>query len=283
MENIVIFSGPTAVGKTQKALEFCKQNGGEIISCDSRQIYKYLDIGTNKDGYINSDGFRTTGDVRIHLTDIIEPNQIFNASDFAKAADDVIKKIVKKNKTPVITCGTGLYLKALLYGLDEMPQANIFLREKLQQKTQKEIYEQLLELDPISAEKNQKNPQRLIRALEVSILSGKKMSDFFKPKKVHYNFKHYILQKDRKVLYETINKRCENMLENGMIEETEKVLSMGFGKTSPALSGIGYRDIIAYLEGKIDKKTLFENFSKDTRHYAKRQITWFKFQVMQIA
>ncbi|MDR3253684.1 MAG: tRNA (adenosine(37)-N6)-dimethylallyltransferase MiaA [Endomicrobium sp.] len=276
--DIIIISGPTASGKTKKAVEFCKEKNGEIISCDSRQIYKYLDIGTNKEGVLLQNGLRRVDGIVQHLTDIINPDQSYSAANFVKDADIEILKILNKGKIPVITGGTGLYIKALLYGLDAMPESDETLRKELKTKSCSEIYDRLFELDPQSAEKNKKNPQRLIRALEINILSKKTLKEHFKPKSPRYNFKHYSISVSSEILHRKINERCKYMIENGMIEETQRVINMGFNEDCPALSGIGYRHIIQYLNNKISKGDLIAEFSKDTRHYAKRQNTWFKTQ-----
>ncbi|MCL2485217.1 MAG: tRNA (adenosine(37)-N6)-dimethylallyltransferase MiaA [Endomicrobia bacterium] len=307
MKKIIVISGPTASGKTQKAVEFCKKNNGEIISCDSRQVYKYLDIGTNKEGEIrqitnnkeqssNNDTnhglprqdfvlprndkqqFRVIEGINQYLTDIINPDQTYNAADFVKDADIKINEIISAGKLPVITGGTGLYIKSLLYGLDEMPAANAEIRESLKSKTADELYELLVKRDREAAEKNKQNPQRLLRALEINILSGKNVSQHYKPKTPRYDFIHYTICVENEVLYKRINDRCLYMLENGMLDETREVLDMGYAKNCPGLSGIGYRHIIKYFDNEISKDILIEEFSKDTRHYAKRQNTWFKAQ-----
>jgi tRNA dimethylallyltransferase len=276
--NIIVISGPTASGKTEKAVEFCKEKNGEIISCDSRQIYKYLDIGTNKEGILLQNGMREINGIVQYLIDIINPDQTYSAVEFADAADFKISEIFKKDKVPVVTGGTGLYIKALLYGLDEMPKADESLRKELSVKSQEELYDNLLRLDPEAAEKNKKNPHRLLRSLEVNILSGKTLKEHIKPKNPRYNFKHYSISIENEILYKRINDRCKQMIENGMIEETQKILNMGFDKNCPGLSGIGYRHIIQYLDGNISKDEMVLEFSKDTRHYAKRQNTWFRSQ-----
>ncbi|MCL1972123.1 MAG: tRNA (adenosine(37)-N6)-dimethylallyltransferase MiaA [Endomicrobia bacterium] len=287
MKKIIVISGPTASGKTKKAVELCKKENGEIISCDSRQVYKYLDIGTNKNGNYEllitnyeskAKHSRVIEGINQYLTDIITPDRTYSAADFVKDADDIIEEIINNEKVPVIAGGTGLYIKALLYGLDEMPPADESLRKELKTKTAEEQYEQLLKLDPESAQKNKKNPQRLLRALEVNLLSGKTMAEHFKPKSPRYDFTHYSLSVENKILYERINSRCKDMINRGMIEETQKVLDMGYAKNCPGLSGIGYRHIVQYLNNEISKETMLEEFCKDTRHYAKRQNTWFKSQ-----
>ncbi|GHT36526.1 tRNA dimethylallyltransferase [Endomicrobiia bacterium] len=276
--NIIIISGPTASGKTKKAVEFCKEKNGDIISCDSRQVYKYLDIGANKEGAFIQDGLREIDGIFQHLTDIISPDQTYSAAEFVRDADLKILEIVNKGKIPIVTSGAGLYIKALLYGLDDMPKANEPLRRELSAKTQEELYNRLLKLDPEAAEKNKQNPQRLLRALEVNILSGRTLKEHFKPKSPRYSFKHYSISVKNEVLYKRINERCKQMIDTGMIEETQKVLNMGFDKNCPALSGIGYRYVVHYLDKKISKNDMILKFSRDTRHYAKRQNTWFRSQ-----
>ncbi|MDR1784180.1 MAG: tRNA (adenosine(37)-N6)-dimethylallyltransferase MiaA [Endomicrobium sp.] len=275
---VIIISGPTASGKTKKAVEICKERNGEIISCDSRQVYKYLDVGLNKEGTLLQNGFREINGVLQHLTDIISPDQNYNVADFVEAADLKIAEIFKKGRVPVIVGGTGLYIKSLLYGLDKMPKTNKSLRDKLKARPHIELYNRLLKLDPESAKKNRENPQRLLRALEVNILSGKTLREHFEIKCPRYKFSHYSIFIEKKILYNRINERCKYMIENGMIEETQKVLDMGFNESCFALSGIGYRYVVQYLNRKISLGNLVSEFSKDTRHYAKRQITWFKAQ-----
>jgi tRNA dimethylallyltransferase len=278
MKKIIIISGATTSGKTKAAVDMCRKENGEIISCDSRQVYKYLDVGANKEGVLLENGLREISGIAQYLTDLIEPSEIYNAADFVKDADIVIEKIYEKGKTPIVAGGTGFYIKALLYGLNEMPAADEILRKELKLKTAQEQYDMLLKLDPQSAQKNEKNPQRLLRALEVNLLSGKTMTEHFKPKKQRYDFKHYCISVENKILYERINDRCKEMLSKGMIEETQKVLQMGFEKNCPALSAIGYRHVVRYLDGEISKNEVLEKFSTDTRHYAKRQNTWFRSQ-----
>jgi tRNA dimethylallyltransferase len=276
--NIIVISGPTASGKTAKAIYLCKKLNGEIISCDSRQIYKYLDIGTNKKGILVRSGLRIINGIKQHLVDIIEPNQIYNVAQFVKDADRIIETVIKNGKVPIITGGCGLYLKALLYGIDEMPKMNTSLRNKLSTKSCNELYHQLQSLDPESAQQNKYNPQRLIRALEINILAKKTQKELFTVKNHRYNFIHYNILVNKNILYNRINNRCHYMLNNGLINETYKILQMGFNKNTIAMSSIGYKHVIKYLENNISKNELFVEFSKDTRHYAKRQVTWFKKQ-----
>ncbi|MDR1523387.1 MAG: tRNA (adenosine(37)-N6)-dimethylallyltransferase MiaA [Endomicrobium sp.] len=276
--NVLVISGPTASGKTQKAVEFCKKYNGEIISCDSRQVYKYLDVGTNKEGILLGNGVREINGILQHLTDIVDPDKTYSAEEFRTQAGLKIKEIQNKGKIPVVVGGTGLYIKALLYGLDEMPKANKTLREQLKKLSQDELYYELSKLDLESAKKNKLNPQRLLRALEINIISGKTVKEHIKPKKKRYDFKHFSILLPLEELYTRINNRCKHMIESGMIDETKKVLSLGFSKETPALNSIGYRHIIKYLYNQTSKEKMLLEFCKDTRHYAKRQNTWFRTQ-----
>ena len=278
----IIISGPTAIGKTSVAVELCKRINGSIISADSRQVYKYLDIGTNKDGILKNN-IRYIENIEQYLTDIIEPNQKFDVKSFENLAEEYEKTLLKQNKIPVVVGGTGLYIKAFLYGLDDLPYADENLRKEIETIIEKKgtdfIYNELLKVDNINANKNKGNRQRLVRAYEVYKLTGKTMSQLLniKPKK-EKKFKHFVLLEDRQKIYNKINERCKKMLSCGMIEETEKVLQMGYDKKSYGLTGIGYRQIVEYLDNKITKDQMIESFSQETRQYAKRQITWFKNQ-----
>ncbi|MDD3053354.1 MAG: tRNA (adenosine(37)-N6)-dimethylallyltransferase MiaA [Endomicrobiia bacterium] len=280
----IIISGPTAVGKTYIAVELCKQINGSIISADSRQVYKYLDIGTNKDGKLGKDNVRKIDNISQYLTDIIEPNQKYSAKNFEQDAEKYEKIILQENKIPVIVGGTGLYIKSFLYGLDDLPDADETIRFSIQKDIDNNgldyVYDELSRVDICSAQKNKGNTQRIIRALEVYKLTGKTMTELLNKKIVkNKNFKHFVILKDREQLYSDINTRCAKMITSGMIEEVEKVLNMGYDKNCYALTGVGYKHIVKYLDNKITKQELIEQFSKDTRQYAKRQITWFKNQM----
>ncbi|WP_372519032.1 tRNA (adenosine(37)-N6)-dimethylallyltransferase MiaA [Candidatus Ruminimicrobiellum ovillum] len=277
----IIISGPTAVGKTAVAVELCKKLNGSILSADSRQVYKYLDIGTNKEGVLKGD-IREVEGVKQYLTDIITPNQKYSAKMFEVDAQKYEDIILKENKVPVIVGGTGLYLKAFLYGLDDLPDANEEIRKEIEgmvsEKGLDYIYELLLKTDPVSAKKNKGNTQRLIRAYEIYKITGKPMTTLLQNSKKaekKKNFKHFVLLRDRGVLYKKINERCEKMINSGMLEETKKVLDMGYKQDCYGLTGVGYKHIIKYFNNEISKQNLIEQFSQDTRQYAKRQITWF--------
>ncbi len=277
----IIISGPTAVGKTAVAVELCKKINGSIISADSRQVYKYLDIGTNKEGTLKGD-IRQIEGVNQYLTDIITPNQKYTAKNFEIDAQKYEDIILKENKVPIIVGGTGLYIKSFLYGLDDLPDANEQIRQEIENMVREKgldyLYNLLLKTDPISAKKNKGNTQRIIRAYEIYKITGKSMTVLLqngKKAEKKKNFKHFVLLKDREILYEKINERCKKMIDSGMLEETKKVLDMGYKQNCYGLTGVGYKHIIKYFNNEISKQDLIEKFSQDTRQYAKRQITWF--------
>lgn len=281
---IIIISGPTAVGKTSIAVDLCKKINGEIISADSRQVYKYLDIGTNKEGKL-VDSVRYVDGIPQYLTDIIMPDQKYSAKNFEIDAKKYINLIWGKNKVPVIVGGTGLYIKSLLYGLDDLPDADEDIRKEIEKmiadKGIEYLYKLLYEVDEISAQKNKGNTQRLIRAYEIYKITGKPMSEMIKQKfdkKLEFSFRHFVILRDRKNLYERINKRCEDMINCGMIDEVKEILDMGYADNCYGLTGVGYKHIVKYINNKINKEELIKQFSQDTRHYAKRQITWFSHQ-----
>ncbi|MCB4790490.1 MAG: tRNA (adenosine(37)-N6)-dimethylallyltransferase MiaA [Elusimicrobia bacterium] len=284
MNTPIIIAGPTGSGKTEIAVELAKLTNGEIISADSRQVYRYLDIGTNKAGtWDNKLRLRTYKSVPQHLTDIIDPidpAETFNAGEFAKAAELIIEKLSKTGKTPIITGGTGLYIKAMVDGLSPMPGADQAVRERLKKEFLESgeafLLDKLMKVDPVSAEKNRHNPQRIIRALEVFEITKTPISELQKIKSVKkYGFLQIGLLWDRDELNKNLDKRSDTMLESGMINETKEIVK-NYGDTCPGLSGIGYNHIIKYIKGRITYDEMRELFKRDIRRYAKRQITWFK-------
>ena len=202
----IIISGPTAVGKTAVAVELCKKLNGSIISADSRQVYKYLDTGTNKEGTLKGD-IRQIEGINQYLTDIITPDKKYSAKMFENDAQKYEDIILKENKVPVIVGGTGLYLKAFLYGLDDLPDANEEIRQEIENTVSKKgldyVYELLLKADPVSAKKNKGNTQRIIRAYEIYKITGKPMTELLQNSKKaekKKNFRHFVLLKDRENL-----------------------------------------------------------------------------------
>jgi len=274
---LIIICGPTAVGKTELSIKLALKFNGEIISADSMQFYKYMNIGTAKpDNYVLSK-------VKHYMIDICEPGEDFSAYNFINMAEKYIKEIYMKDKIPFIVGGTGLYIRSLIYGLSDAPGADKSIRDKLKNIALKEglqfLYEKLKIIDPSYAEKISPNDYiRIIRALEVYEKRGLPFSYFCDKhiKNPKYNALKIGLILPRKILYEKINKRTDDMIKNGLIEETKNLIQKGISKEFLKRKAIGYADIIDYLEGKISIEKAIENIKKKTRNYAKRQLTWFK-------
>ena len=270
--------GPTGVGKTGAGIKLCRELKGEIISCDSRQIYKHLDIGTAKP---SPEELRA---VPHHLINLIEPGEMFSAYRFRIMAEEVIDKLFSEGKQPLVLGGTGLYFQALSEGLFETPEHDPELREELEQTAEKEgnevLWERLNELDPDAAQKITKSDRfRIIRALEIHKTTGKAKSVLaesgnYAP--VRYKFVIIGLNLPRKVLYDRINSRVDSMLEAGWEEETRKLIKNSCLNPRNIKKLMGYNRLYEYIEGQIDYSYCVEKIKQAHRNYAKRQLTWFK-------
>ena len=274
---LIILTGPTAVGKTALSIELAKDLNAEIISADSMQIYEYMDVGSAKVTKEEMDG------VIHHLIDEVKPDYAFSVSEFQKRANKYIKDIDDRGKKVLVTGGTGLYLNSLIYDMDfAKSNSNSKLREELELEVKENgidyMHEKLRALDEDAANRIHKNnTKRVIRALEVC-LDGKKMQDFSTELKYNENYQPIIivLNRDREVLYERINKRVDLMMENNLIDEVKHLLDIGYDKNLISMQGIGYKEIVKYLEGEYSLDEAIEIIKRDSRRYAKRQITWFK-------
>lgn len=274
---LIILTGPTAVGKTDLSIKIAKDLDAEIISADSMQIYEYMDVGSAKVTKEEMDG------IHHYMIDEVKPDFKFSVSEFQLRADKYIDEIIEKNKLPLVTGGTGLYLNSLIYNMDfAKSDANNELRESLRLELEEHgidyMHEKLRSLDEESANRIHKNnTKRVIRALEVC-LSGEKMNDFSRDLKFNDKYKTIIivLNRERDHLYERINKRVDIMLEKGLIDEVKNLLNMGYSKDLVSMQGIGYKEIIKYLDGEYTYDEAIEVIKRDSRRYAKRQITWFK-------
>ena len=273
---ILTIVGPTAVGKTEIAIQIATRFHGEIISADSRQIYKYLDIGTAKPTVEQK---RKT---RFHLIDFIEPHEDYSCGRYARDAERKIEEIAARNRVPIVCGGTGLYIRALFHPLDELPQSDLRtrsrLRETLNKRGLKYLYTKLQGIDQDWANRiKPTDKQRILRGLEVYEVTGKPLSKLIGKKKIHKDFSPlYIgLNLPREVLYARIDKRFSRMIEQGLVEETETLLARGFSKESSALRTIGYKEIIEHLDGIITLEDAIAKAKRRTRNYAKRQVTWF--------
>lgn len=276
---LVILTGPTAVGKTEISIKLAKAINGEIISADSIQVYKHFDIGSAKVTKEEMDG------VKHYLIDVLEPDEEFNIYVFKKLAIEAMDEIYAKGKIPIIAGGTGFYIQALLYDVEfSEEEGDKTYRHMLEKKAEIEgvtsIHNMLKEIDPEAAKEiHENNLKRVIRALEYYNETGMRISEHNKEqrqKESPYNFKYYVLNMDREKLYNRINMRVDIMVENGLIDEVTKLKEMGYGKELNSMQGIGYKEIRDYVDGVYDLDTAIETLKKNTRNFAKRQITWFK-------
>ena len=271
---LIVIVGPTAIGKTALAIKLAKHYKTEIISADSRQFYKELNIGTAKPSN------KQLQSIRHHLIDNISISDNYNISQFESDAKENIDNLFKTKDYAIVVGGSGLYINTILYGIDKMPKVDDSLREKLNSEYLnnglRNLHDKLKKLDPISYEKiDLDNHRRVIRALEVTISSKKPYSSFLKDsnRKPGYNEIIIGLNANRTRLHSMINKRVEEMIECGLVEEVKKLRKF---KHLNSLNTIGYKEIFDYLEDKINLEQAIENIKTNTRRYAKRQITWFK-------
>ena len=278
-ENLCILVGPTSIGKSSIAVELAKQMNGEIISADSMQIYKYMDIGTAKVTHEEKE------DIPHHMIDIIDPDVDFTVSDYKDMVKELIKDINLKGKLPIVVGGTGLYINSLIYDLNF---AEIPPNEKLRLEYEDDVgkygneylHNKLFKVDKESSEKISINDKkRIIRALEIFYSTGKTMSEHnknFRMMNNDYNLSYIALNMERAKLYEKINTRVDIMMESGLTEEVKQIIQMGYNRDLTSLRAIGYKEIIAYLEDELNLEEAVELIKKGSRNYAKRQLTWFK-------
>lgn len=269
MKGIVI-AGPTGVGKTDLSIKIAKALEAEIISVDSAQVYKGLDIGTAKITEEEKEG------ILHHMIDVVEPIRKYNVGDFQREVDRILNE--KSDKNIVLVGGTGLYIDSIVRGLANLPEGNDEIRNKLMIEDGETLFEKLKEVDPESAESiHPNNKRRVERALEVYYLTGKKFSDLSKENVKGNNFKFLkvALERDRENLYNRINKRVDIMIENGLYEEVKKLYEK-YGENLRKINIIGYSEIIDHLKGKLTYEEAIELIKKNSRNYAKRQFTWFK-------
>lgn len=279
MPHLLCIVGPTAVGKSTLAHELAKQWGTHIISCDARQIYRQMDIGTDK----VSKALRA--EVPYHFIDILEPHEKYTVGQYETEVMLVLEELFQRKKLErvIMVGGSTLYADALWHGIDEMPNVPLAVREQLQteheQKGLLSLLKQLAEVDPKTYDKiDRQNPARVLRALEVYRASGKPISHFQKGKSLKNTFYKLCtvgLDMDRKTLYEKINARVEEMIQQGLEEEVKKLLELGYTAELQAMRSIGYKEMIQYLAGEITKAEAIHLIQQNSRRYAKRQLTYF--------
>ena len=272
---ILVIVGPTASGKSDLAVKIAKKFNGEIVSADSRQIYRGMDIGTAKPGK------KEIAAIKHHLIDIKNPNQDYAAGQFKKDAIRAINKIIKLGKLPILVGGTGLYVDAVLKNI-EFPEVKrdkkllARLEEEIKKRGLDYVFQKLIDLDPEAAYiVDPKNPRRVVRALEVALISGKPFSAQRKTSKPLYDVLEIGISIPSEMLKKRIARRIEQMVRKGLVNETRGLIKR-YGKSCKVFDTIGYREITDYLKGKISLAEAIEQMNKNTWHYAKRQITWFR-------
>lgn len=278
LPRVLSILGPTAIGKTAVAIALAERLSGEIVSCDSRQVFKHLDIGTAKP----TEAERNRA--RFHLIDIVPPNHFMNAYEFRKAAEVSIDDIVRRNKTPIMTVGTGFYFHAMTRGIFEAPPADDDFRDRMERIAATDgplaLHARLTEIDPETASAVPANDKvRVIRALELYHLTGKTRSELSSETQLPpspYQFVSVQLVLDRQRLYERIDRRCERMLTDGLVEEARFLKTNGLLSMEMAQKIVGYKEAYDYLDSRIDRDEMLAQFQKSTRNYAKRQLTWFR-------
>lgn len=276
---LIILTGPTAVGKTALSIGLAKAVDGEIISADSMQVYRKMNIGTAKIQQSEMQG------VRHHLIDILDPGEDFNVVLFKKYALEAMKDIYSRGKIPVVVGGTGFYIQALLYDINfEDNDNDMSYREELQTLAAEHgnsyIHDMLAGVDPESAEKiHENNVKRVIRALEFYKKTGTKISEHNEAesqKKSPYNFEYFVLNDDRQKLYDRIDRRIDIMLEDGLLDEVKSLVDEGYSRDLVSMQGLGYKEMIDYIQERYTLDEAVYTLKRDTRHFAKRQVTWFK-------
>lgn len=275
---LIVLTGPTAVGKTALSIQLAKRIEGEIVSADSMQVYKYMDIGSAKITREEMEG------VSHHLIDVLDPDEEFHVYRFQEMAKEAIKGIYERGHLPILVGGTGFYIQALVYDIAFGEEDHSAIRERLENTAREKgsayLYEYLEKVDPDSAKIiHPNNQKRMIRALEFYELNGTPISEHNKrerQKESPYDFCYFVLNDDRELIYQKIDQRVDEMLANGLVEEVRTLKEMGFQKDMVSMQGLGYKEILSYLDGECTLDEAVYLIKRDTRHFAKRQLTWFK-------
>lgn len=279
MKPLIILTGPTAVGKTELSVQLAKKINGEIISADSIQVYKYMDIGSAKVTEEEKEG------IKHYLIDALYPDEEFNIAVFKKMAETYIEEIYHKGKIPILVGGTGFYIQSVLYDIQfSETEADYEYRKKLEEMAGHHgnlyLHEMLKKVDKAAAEKiHYNNVKRVIRALEYYQQTGQKISEHNEEQRKNispYNFIYFVLKDDREKIYERINQRVDRMVAAGLQKEVENLLAKGYGRELVSMQGIGYREMAEYLSGECSLEEAVYHIKINTRHFAKRQLTWFR-------
>ena len=275
---VIVICGPTASGKTSLSIELAKQINGEIVSCDSMQIYKEMNIGTAKPTIEEMQG------IKHYQIDIIPPDKRYSVADYKKDAKKAIKEIIQKGKTPIVVGGTGLYIDSLIYEIEYQDiEFDETYRKTLEQRAKQEglkkLYEEAKKIDEEAVKKISPNDKkRILRILEIYHATGKNKTQQEKEsrkKEVEYNYKVFAIDWNRQELYDRINKRVDHMIEEGLIDEVKAIYNK-YDKFPTAMQGLGYKEVVEYLEKRCSKEEMIQKIKMETRRYAKRQLTWFR-------
>ena len=277
-QQVIVIAGPTASGKTKLAIELAKKINGEIVSCDSMQIYKEMDIGTAKPTKDEQT------EVVHHMIDIITPEQRFSVSDFKNIAEKKIEEIIAKGKVPILAGGTGLYINSLIYGIefqeiefDEKYRKQLEMR--VEEEGLKKLYEEAYKIDEEAMKNISVNDKkRILRVIEIYHQTGMtktKQEELSRKNGPKYDYKVFAINLDRELLYERINNRVDKMIENGLIDEVKKIHDK-YNYFPTAMQGIGYKEVVQYINGDLTKEEMIEKIKQESRRYAKRQMTWFR-------
>lgn len=276
---LIILTGPTAVGKTRLSIGLAKELNGEIISADSMQVYRHMDIGSAKIKPNEMEG------ITHYLVDVLEPDEEFHVARFQQMAKEAMEEIYAKGKIPIIVGGTGFYIQALLYDIDfTKGEEDSAYREELltlsKERGADYLHKMLENLDPKSAaEIHANNVKRVIRALEFYKQTGTPISahnEEERQKESPYDFRYFVLTDERQILYDRIDKRVDQMVEEGLVEEVAHLRDLGYHREMVSMQGLGYKEILAYLDGECTLDEAIYTIKRDTRHFAKRQLTWFR-------
>jgi tRNA dimethylallyltransferase len=275
---IVVIVGPTAVGKSELALELSARIHGEIVNADSQQVYRYMDIGTGKPSISDR------GRIRHHLIDVVKPDEEFNAAMFRHVATEIIWQIHERNKNVIVCGGTGLYLKALTRGLFEGPAQDPEIRRRFEREIDdsglSSLYQRLVDLDPtVTSSIHPNDRQRTIRALEVYELTGRRLSEWQRKhafQEQPFQVLKIGLNRERGELYDRINRRCDRMIQDGLLEEVRELAAKGYALDLRPLRSVGYLQMGRVLQGVQEHSDALEEMKQETRHLARRQLTWFR-------
>lgn len=278
MNHLIILAGPTGVGKSQLAIDLAKKIQGEVISCDSMQIYDGLDIGSAKVRNEDMQG------VPHHMLSVVSAFESYSSARYQREAEAVLQDILSRGKVPILSGGTGLYISALIYPMKfATTKSDAAIRQSLEERYDLEggqaLWEEIFRKDPKASEKiHPNNKRRVVRALEVMAITGQPFSSFKEKKVLRQDLKihYYWLNKNRPVLYQNINDRVDQMMDQGLLEEVQFLKSLGLNKSYQSMEGIGYKELLVYLEGDCTLEESLAAIKQNSRKYAKRQITWFK-------